>query len=31
VATLKRIRFPAPADGEVTISNSFVFQPGGGE
>lgn len=29
VATLKRIRFPAPSDGEVTISNSFVFQPGG--
>jgi hypothetical protein len=29
LATLKRIRFPSPADGEVTISNSFVFQPGG--
>jgi TonB family protein len=28
VQTLKRIRFPAPTDGEVTISNSFVFQPG---
>jgi outer membrane biosynthesis protein TonB len=29
VGLLKRLRFPAPADGEVTISNSFVFQPGG--
>ena len=28
VATMKRIRFPAPADGEVTLSTSFVFQPG---
>ncbi|MDP2345239.1 MAG: AgmX/PglI C-terminal domain-containing protein [Deltaproteobacteria bacterium] len=27
---LKRLRFPTPADGgEVTISNTFVFQPGG--
>lgn len=26
--TLKRIRFEAPKDGEVTIENSFVFQPG---
>ena len=30
LATMKRIRFPAPSDGEVTISNSFVFQPSGG-
>jgi hypothetical protein len=29
VGLLKRLRFPAPSDGEVTISNSFVFQPGG--
>jgi outer membrane biosynthesis protein TonB len=29
IAALKRIRFPKPDDGEVTISNSFVFQPGG--
>ncbi|HEY1098399.1 MAG TPA: AgmX/PglI C-terminal domain-containing protein, partial [Myxococcota bacterium] len=29
VNLLKRLRFPAPADGEVTISNPFVFQPGG--
>jgi len=28
-AALKRIRFPKPDDGEVTITNSFVFQPGG--
>jgi outer membrane biosynthesis protein TonB len=27
IGVLKRIRFPAPDDGEVTISNSFVFQP----
>lgn len=26
---LKRMRFPAPEDGEVAITNSFVFQPGG--
>jgi TonB family protein len=25
---LRRLRFPAPDDGEVTISNTFVFQPG---
>ena len=30
VGLLKRLRFPAPTDGEVTISNPFVFQPGGG-
>ncbi len=30
LATMRRIRFPAPSDGEVTISNSFVFQPSGG-
>ena len=29
VSLLKRLRFPAPADGEVTINNTFVFQPGG--
>ena len=29
LGVLKRMRFPAPADGEVTITNSFVFQPGG--
>jgi outer membrane biosynthesis protein TonB len=29
VGLLKRLKFPAPADGEVTISNTFVFQPGG--
>ena len=29
VGLLKRLRFPAPTDGEVTISNPFVFQPGG--
>jgi outer membrane biosynthesis protein TonB len=29
VSLLKRLKFPAPADGEVTISNTFVFQPGG--
>ena len=28
VATMKRIRFPALEDGEVTLSTSFVFQPG---
>jgi hypothetical protein len=28
VTLLKRLRFPAPSDGDVTISNSFVFQPG---
>jgi hypothetical protein len=26
---VKRLRFPKPDDGEVTITNSFVFQPGG--
>lgn len=26
---VKRLRFPQPDDGEVTITNSFVFQPGG--
>ncbi len=25
---LKRLRFPEPADGEVAITNAFVFQPG---
>ncbi|OGQ24228.1 MAG: hypothetical protein A2138_08255 [Deltaproteobacteria bacterium RBG_16_71_12] len=30
LATMRRIRFPAPSDGEVTISNSFIFQPSGG-
>lgn len=29
VGTLKRLRFPKPDDGEVTITNTFVFQPGG--
>lgn len=29
LSTMKRITFAAPEDGEVTISNSFVFQPGG--
>jgi outer membrane biosynthesis protein TonB len=29
IGVLKRLRFPAPSDGEVTITNSFVFQPGG--
>lgn len=29
VGTLKRLRFPKPDDGEVTITNVFVFQPGG--
>lgn len=29
VSLLKRLRFPAPSDGEVTINNTFVFQPGG--
>ena len=28
IGLLKRLRFPAPSDGEVTISNTFVFQPG---
>ena len=28
VSAMKRIRFPKPDDGEVTIQNSFVFQPG---
>lgn len=27
--TLKRMRFPPPEDGDVTITNTFVFQPGG--
>lgn len=27
--TLKRVRFPPPEDGDVTITNTFVFQPGG--
>lgn len=26
---VKRLRFPKPDEGEVTITNSFVFQPGG--
>lgn len=26
---LKRLRFPKPDDGEVTITNAFVFTPGG--
>ena len=26
---LKRLRFPEPSDGEVAITNAFVFQPGG--
>lgn len=26
--TLKRVRFPPPEDGDVTITNTFVFQPG---
>lgn len=29
ISTLRRLRFPRPDDGEVTITNSFVFQPGG--
>ena len=30
LSLLKRLRFPTPSDGgEVTISNTFVFQPGG--
>jgi outer membrane biosynthesis protein TonB len=29
VGVLKRIRFPKPDDGEVTITNSFVFTSGG--
>lgn len=29
IGTLKRLRFPKPEDGEVTITNAFVFQPGG--
>jgi len=29
IALLKRLKFPAPEGGEVTISNTFVFQPGG--
>ncbi len=29
ISLLKRLKFPAPSDGEVTISNTFVFQPGG--
>ncbi len=28
-SALKRLRFPRPDDGEVTITNSFVFQPSG--
>ncbi len=29
LALLKRLRFPEPSDGEVAITNAFVFQPGG--
>lgn len=29
IDTLKRVRFPPPEDGDVTITNTFVFQPGG--
>lgn len=29
LSLLKRLRFPEPSDGEVTISNAFVFQAGG--
>ncbi len=28
VGLLRRLKFPAPSDGEVTITNTFVFQPG---
>ena len=28
-SALKRMSFPKPDDGEVTITNTFVFQPGG--
>ncbi len=28
VSAMKRVRFPRPDDGEVTIANAFVFQPG---
>jgi outer membrane biosynthesis protein TonB len=28
VGLLRRLKFPIPSDGEVTISNTFVFQPG---
>jgi hypothetical protein len=28
VSAMKRVRFPKPDDGEVTIANAFVFQPG---
>ena len=28
VRAMKRVRFPRPDDGEVTIANAFVFQPG---
>lgn len=28
IDTLKRVRFPPPEDGDVSITNTFVFQPG---
>jgi TonB family protein len=29
IGVLRRLRFPKPDDGDVTISNAFVFTPGG--